>query len=284
MMFFARFPLPVLERLGRAGGLVAALLTGLAALAAEWLGAAVGPWNGTQVWSPVGTGVAIALGAVTPLLALQAIALLVRGRAPRAALSDAELVKRLASRERPLTVCLDCRSLGLVPPCDHCGKSSSCVELRTRADVRQALQLLNLEAPPVIEAPPSISAGLATAVRKAIAEATRRRHEFVGLEHLLLGLSAEATARASLEAGGARVAELEQRLGAVLEGKVVLPEGVSAEPRPTPEIEQAISRASLRVLTLGRDEIDSADAVVAVVADPSVRELLVGVGWRAAGG
>ena len=79
---FARFPLPILHRLGRAGGVIALVLSAIAASGAVWLWGEVGLGNGGALWSPRGVALSFGLAGGSVLLFVQAVTLL-RGVAPR---------------------------------------------------------------------------------------------------------------------------------------------------------------------------------------------------------
>jgi ATP-dependent Clp protease ATP-binding subunit ClpA len=64
----------------------------------------------------------------------------------------------------------------------------------------------------------------------AIAEARRRRHEFVTLEHLLLALCADPIAARILRGVGADLGKLAKALEEVLSGMPALEDGDKADP------------------------------------------------------
>lgn len=235
---------------------------------------AVGPGNGSEHWSPEGFGLALALVIITPFLVVQGVSLLLRGRLPAPRLSDDELLRRIVSGERPLAVCLDCRTVTPVPPCEHCHQSSSCVEISTRTDVKHALSLLHLEEPARLNAPPELDPSAQDALRSAIAEAKRRQHAKVMLEHLLLGLLSTPRTFELLKRCGADAESLREQLEAWLDATATpMPAG---EPQPTPRVEHALHAASARALASGRDFIECGDLLYGVCAGtPSpVLELL----------
>ena len=270
--FFVRLPLPLIHRLGRGGGVIALVLSAMAAYEAVWLWREVGPGNGADVWSPKGVGLAYAFAAASLFVAVQALSLLLSGKSPKPRLEDAELLRRLVSGERPLAVCLECRTLGAVPPCDHCHQSSSCLEIFTRADVKNAISLLALGAPPSIAAPPDIAPTLKSAIRMATADAKRQRHELVTLEHLLAALLREPRCVELLEGCGAQVERLNQRLNTILvEERHLRKEDGSAEPQASPEIERVLQAAAFRARSGNNDVLDTSDVLIAMCAEDSTR-------------
>lgn len=268
--FFIQFPLPLLHRLGRGGGVIALGLSAITAYEAVWLWRAIGPDNGADGWSPMGVGVAGVFAAASLSIAVQALWLLLRGKPPSPRLEDAELLRRLVSAERPLAVCFECRTLSAVPTCEHCHQSSSCLDIFTRVDVRNAISLLGLVAPSRIAAPPDIAPALQASLRMAIADAKRMQHEFVTIEHLLAGLLRDPRCVELLEGCGAEVERLKQRLNTFLvaEDRPRREDG-STEPRPSPEIERVLEAAAVRALSGDNDVMDASDVLIAICAEDS---------------
>lgn len=165
-------------------------------------------------------------------------------------LSDEELISRINSAERPLCVCLDCRTIGVIPPCDYCNRSAPCLEIRTRADVKNALASLGLEAPAVINAPPDIAPALKIAIRAATSRARKAGHQ-VTTEYLLLELIPDLACARVLEAFGTNVERLKQRLEEALAGGGELPE-------------LAIQAATVIALSSGSDVVETTDALKAI--------------------
>jgi hypothetical protein len=56
-----------------------------------------------------------------------------------------EALRALLSENRPMTLCLDCRTEILTPPCEHCLQSSTAFDVRTRTDAENARALLGLD-------------------------------------------------------------------------------------------------------------------------------------------
>ena len=76
---------------------------------------------------------------------------------------------------------------------------------------------------------------LRVALSRALDEATRRRHEFLTLEHVLLALLHDPTTADVLKAVAVDVVQLENDLTAFLESEVEkIPEGRPVEPQQTP--------------------------------------------------
>lgn len=118
---------------GRAGGIFG-IAAGIVA---------AGFYNGEDVWSPKGLGLA-GLMVLSGLFLIVQGATLVARRAVSPRLSK-EALTSLLSEGRPVTLCLDCRAEIIVPPCEYCAKSSSCMEIRNASDVDTARTLLGLD-------------------------------------------------------------------------------------------------------------------------------------------
>ncbi len=103
---------------------------------------------------------------------------------------------------------------------------------------------------------------------RAIAEAKRRRHEYVTLEHVLYALCDDDKGREVLTASGADPDRLKEELDAFLTEKVqVLPEGEeydAREPMQTVATWRVLQRAAMHVQSAGKEEIDAANVIIAL--------------------
>ena len=91
------------------------------------------------------------------------------------------------------------------------------------------------------------------------------RHEYLTLEHLLLALTREPSTREVLDACGANVKRLRERLENFLDETVErLPEGVDAEPQQTIGVERVLQRAAIHALSAEQKVIDGGDVLVAI--------------------
>ncbi|MFT3706091.1 MAG: ATP-dependent Clp protease ATP-binding subunit ClpA [Archangium sp.] len=114
-------------------------------------------------------------------------------------------------------------------------------------------------------ASPIIAKELQAAIRFALAEAKRMRHEYLTLEHLLLGLLKDARTVEVLKACGAKPDRLKQRLETFLEETVErLADGVEAEPQQTIGVERVLQRAAFHALSAEQKVMDSADVLIAL--------------------
>jgi len=98
----------------------------------------------------------------------------------------------------------------------------------------------------------------------AIAEARRRRHEFVTLEHLLLALCADPIAARILRSVGCDLGKLASSLEKFLGDLPTLSEGDKSDPKQTPAFWRVLQRAAMHVQSSGREEIDGGNVLVAL--------------------
>jgi ATP-dependent Clp protease ATP-binding subunit ClpA len=97
---------------------------------------------------------------------------------------------------------------------------------------------------------PSIARGLQAALQRAFAEAARMRHEYVTLEHLLLGLLDDSSVSAAIRACGGNEERLRKKLLAFLKEKMEkLPEGVQVEVQQTLMVRRVLQRAGLQAVS-----------------------------------
>ena len=124
--------------------------------------------------------------------------------------------------------------------------------------------------------PPSITNELQTSLRQAIAEAQKRRHEYLTLEHLLLALLDNPQVQEmfkGLEVDSDEVRrELETFLAESLEK---IPATVDYTPTETPGIQRVLQRAAVHALNAERAEIDGPAVLVAFFREPSCHALYV---------
>jgi len=91
------------------------------------------------------------------------------------------------------------------------------------------------------------------------------RHEYLTLEHLLLGLLKDPRTTEVLKACGAKPDRLKQRLDTFLEETVErLADGVDAEPQQTIGVERVLQRAAFHALSAEQKVMDSADVLIAL--------------------
>ena len=123
-------------------------------------------------------------------------------------------------------------------------------------------------------ASPIIAKELQASIRFSLNEAKRMRHEYLTLEHLLLGLLRDPRCLEVLKACGSRPERLKQKLERFLEETVErLPEGVNAEPQQTIGVERVLQRAAFHALSAEQKVMDSADVLVALFREDASQAL-----------
>ncbi len=109
---------------------------------------------------------------------------------------------------------------------------------------------------------------LRVALSRALDEATRRRHEFLTLEHVLLALLHDPSTADVLKAVGCDLESLERDLTAFLESEVdKFPEGRRVDPQQTPAFQRVLQRAAFHVQHSGRDVLDGPAVLVEVLRE-----------------
>ncbi|HHE4932169.1 TPA: ATP-dependent Clp protease ATP-binding subunit ClpA [Enterobacter hormaechei] len=110
---------------------------------------------------------------------------------------------------------------------------------------------------------------LELSLNMAFARAREHRHEFMTVEHLLLALLSNPSAREALEACSADLVALRQELEAFIEQTTpVLP--ASEEERdtqPTLSFQRVLQRAVFHVQSSGRSEVTGANVLVAIFSE-----------------
>jgi len=100
-------------------------------------------------------------------------------------------------------------------------------------------------------------------IQRAFRMAAERRHEEVGLEHLLLAITDEAEARRTLTACGADVERLRRELTDVL-GRAFtpVPVPVPVEPRPTLGFDRVVQQAMMHAVASSARHVDTGSLLV----------------------
>ncbi len=110
---------------------------------------------------------------------------------------------------------------------------------------------------------PILARELQAALRNAFDEATRLRHEYVTLEHLLLALLRDPRAGKAIRACGGNVARLRKELDAFLaESLTPVPEGLDVTPQTTVAVERVLQRAAIHVMSSEQQLIDGGAVLV----------------------
>jgi len=114
---------------------------------------------------------------------------------------------------------------------------------------------------------PRIAEELSTALRGALDIARQKRHEYVTLEHLLLALLDESSARRILRATGANIGALREALTKYLDETLEpLDAGSSTEiePEETLALQRALQRAAIHAISSEMELIDGAGVLVQI--------------------
>ena len=112
-----------------------------------------------------------------------------------------------------------------------------------------------------------ISRELEAALGLAVAEARRRRHEYLTIEHVLYALLHDDDAADVLRRCGAELGDLERDLEAYLDQLDALPEGSSRDPAQTLGFQRVMQRAAIHVQSAGKRQIESVNVLVAILRE-----------------
>lgn len=116
---------------------------------------------------------------------------------------------------------------------------------------------------------PAIPESLHKCLIEAHAEARRRRHEYITLEHLLLALLREERARDILLACGANLKKLGQALETYLNEQIeTLPPQIQIDPEHTISVRRVLSRAVWHAQAAEQAELESGDILAALFEEP----------------
>lgn len=115
---------------------------------------------------------------------------------------------------------------------------------------------------------PSFTPALEDALHRAVAAANEHEHEYVTLEHLLLGLIDDEDAVEVFKSCEANVAALRESVLNYIEDdlQTLVVEGHAGEARPTAGFQKVIQRAVIHVQSAGRDTVTGANVLVALFA------------------
>ena len=124
--------------------------------------------------------------------------------------------------------------------------------------------------PPITERTeaPRFSAELESTLHRALAYAGQRKHEYTTLEHLLLALIEGADASAMMEACDVDLGKLRENLASYIDNELKeLVTDDDRETRPTAGFQRVLQRAVIHVQSSGREEVTSANVLVAIFAE-----------------
>src|SRR5512138_1515952 len=112
----------------------------------------------------------------------------------------------------------------------------------------------------------TVSKELQQTLQSAVAEARRRRHEYVTLEHLLHAMTKDKIASEVLLACGADLKLLEKELEEYLD-RTLESVGAGQDPEQTAAFQRVLQRAAWHVQGSGRTELNAADVLVAITRE-----------------
>src|SRR5574342_475312 len=112
----------------------------------------------------------------------------------------------------------------------------------------------------------TVSKELQQTLQAAVAEARRRRHEYVTLEHLLHAMTKDKVASEVLLACGADLKLLEKELEEYLD-RTLESLGTSGTPEQTAAFQRVLQRAAWHVQGSGRTELNAGDVLVAITRE-----------------
>ncbi|MGL5250178.1 MAG: Clp protease N-terminal domain-containing protein, partial [Enterovibrio sp.] len=110
---------------------------------------------------------------------------------------------------------------------------------------------------------------LEATLNEAFTRAKEKRHEFMTVEHLLLALIKNATARDALLSCGADLEALYKELDIFIEQTTpLIPAGdLLRETQPTLSFQRVLQRAVFHVQSSGRSEVNGASVLVAIFSE-----------------
>jgi ATP-dependent Clp protease ATP-binding subunit ClpA len=115
----------------------------------------------------------------------------------------------------------------------------------------------------------SLRPELEISLQLALLEATRRRHEFATLEHLLYALLHDDDTADAVRRCGADADRLRLRLDRFLDEEVEpLPEDEDVQPSPTLAFRRVVHEAVLQVVRSGKEEVTGTHVVIALWNEP----------------
>ncbi len=112
----------------------------------------------------------------------------------------------------------------------------------------------------------TVSKELQQTLQAAVAEARKRRHEYVTLEHLLYAMTKDRTASEVLLACGADLKALEKDLEDYLD-RTLEALALAQDPEQTAAFQRVLQRAAWHVQGSGRTELNAGDVLVAITRE-----------------
>src|SRR6476620_4161599 len=115
---------------------------------------------------------------------------------------------------------------------------------------------------------PSFARALEQTLHNALSEASKRRHEYATLEHLLIALIDDEHASKVMTACGVSRDDLRTAVKQYLDNELgALVADSATDPTPTSGFQRVVQRAILHVQSSGRDEVTGANVLVALFSE-----------------
>src|SRR5215217_5756901 len=115
---------------------------------------------------------------------------------------------------------------------------------------------------------PSFARELEQTLHNALGEASRRRHEYATLEHLLIALIDDEHASKVMEACGVSSDDVRTEVKRYLDNELgALVADTGSDPTPTSGFQRVVQRAILHVQSSGRDDVTGANVLVALFSE-----------------
>src|SRR5437764_643793 len=115
---------------------------------------------------------------------------------------------------------------------------------------------------------PSFARELEQTLHNALGEASKRRHEYATLEHLLIALIDDEHASKVMTACGVNRDELRASVKQYLDNELgALVADSATDPTPTSGFQRVVQRAILHVQSSGRDDVTGANVLVALFSE-----------------
>src|SRR4029078_2366578 len=115
---------------------------------------------------------------------------------------------------------------------------------------------------------PSFARELEQTPHNALGEASRRRHEYATLEHLLIALIDDEHASKVMTARGVSRDDLRSSVKQYLDNELgALVADSATDPTPTSGFQRVVQRAILHVQSSGRDEVTGANVLVPLFSE-----------------
>jgi ATP-dependent Clp protease ATP-binding subunit ClpA len=110
---------------------------------------------------------------------------------------------------------------------------------------------------------PAVTKGVQLALRRAFEEARQMKHEYVTLEHLLLGLLGEASVIDALNACGANINRLRERLYEFLDQTMTkLPPNLDVEVQQTLAVQRVLQAAAIHAVSAEQNVLKGSSVLV----------------------